>query len=132
MFGWLQIRKSQPTALVTAATREGKAGLASRLPVAAGLEALPFDTETLKPHPILALLPAGALERLVAESAIAEYPKGTVIFHEDEPCDAIFLIISGRCETRIHGLNGSSRVEEVFGPGDTLGERAFLNREPHR
>jgi NTE family protein len=23
-------------------------------------------------------------------------------------------------------------VEEVFGPGDTLGERAFLNREPHR
>ena len=91
-----------------------------------------IDTDSLKPHPILSLLPAGALERLIDDSAIAEYPKGTVIFHEGEPCDAIFLIISGRCETRTHGTNGGSRVEEVFGPGDTLGERAFLNREPHR
>ena len=91
-----------------------------------------FDTDTLKPHPILALLPPGALDRLIEESAISEYPKGTVIFREGEPCDAIFLIISGRCETRTHGLNGGSCVEEVFGPGDTLGERAFLNREPHR
>ena len=97
-----------------------------------GTENLPIDTATLQPHPILSLLPPGALDRLVADSAIAEYPKGTVIFHEAEPCDAIFLIISGRCETRTNGLNGGSRVEEVFGPGDTLGERAFLNREPHR
>lgn len=97
-----------------------------------GPESPQIDTATLEPHPILALLPPGALDRLVADSAIAEYPKGTVIFREGEPCADIFLIISGRCETRTNGLNGGSRVEEVFGPGDTLGERAFLNREPHR
>jgi CRP-like cAMP-binding protein len=77
-------------------------------------------------------LPPGALDRLIADSAISEYAKGTVLFREGEPCNAIFLIISGRCETRTNGLNGASRVEEVFGPGDTLGERAFLNREPYR
>lgn len=97
-----------------------------------GPESPQIDTATLEPHPILALLPPGALDRLVADSAVAEYPKGTVIFREGEPCADIFLIISGRCETRTNGLNGGSRVEEVFGPGDTLGERAFLNREPHR
>jgi NTE family protein len=72
------------------------------------------------------------LDRLIADSAISEYAKGTVLFRESEACNAIFLIISGRCETRTNGLNGSSHVEEVFGPGDTLGERAFLNHEPHR
>ena len=126
------MRNSKPTATVAAKTRGNGAERASRAPVAAGRGAAPFDTDTLKPHPILSLLPAGALDRLIADSAIAEYPKGTVIFHEGEPCDAIFLIISGRCEARTGGLHGAPRVEEVFGPGDTLGERAFLNREPHR
>ena len=130
MFGWLQIRKSKPTATAIAGTPGGGIGLVSRSP-AAGRDALPYDTDTLKPHPILALLPGGSLERLIDEGAITEYPKGTVVFREGETCDAIFLIISGRCEARTNGLNGASRVEEVFGPGDTLGERAFLNREPH-
>ncbi len=126
------MRNSKPTATVTTATRVEKTARVSRSPNAAGRDALHFDTDTLKPHPILSLLPAGALERLIDESAIAEYPKGTVVFHEGEPCVAIFLIISGRCETHAKGPDGASRVEEVFGPGDTLGERAFLNREPHR
>ena len=131
MFGWLQIRNSKPTATVAAEPRGKKGALAPRSP-AAGRDTLAFDTDTLKPHPILALLPGGSLERLIDEGAIAEYPKGTVVFHEGEACDAIFLIVSGRCEARTNGLNGASRVEEVFGPGDTLGERAFLNREPYR
>ncbi len=132
MFSWFQIRKPKLTGMTAARARGVKAGPSSGPSLAAGPGALTIDTDTLKPHPILALLPPGALERLVEQSAIAEYPKGTVIFREAEPCDAIFLIISGRCETRANGLNGATRVEEVFGPGDTLGERAFLNREPHR
>ena len=35
-------------------------------------------------------------------------------------------------ETRIKDAAGHDRIEAVFGPGDTLGERAFLNDEPHR
>jgi len=131
MFGWLQIRKSKPTTPPAEEPRGIKRGRSSKPSRAAGTNWLQIDTDTLKPHPLLSLLPSGALERLIGESAITEYPKGTVIFREGDPCDAIFLIISGRCETRI-GHNGTSRVEEVFGPGDTLGERALLNREPHR
>ncbi len=85
----------------------------------------------MKPHPLLALLPRGTLERLLSGPDLAEYPKGTVIFREGEPCDAIFLIVSGRCESLVKAREGSV-VDEVFGPGDTLGERAFLNREAHR
>ncbi|MGV3530967.1 MAG: patatin-like phospholipase family protein, partial [Chthoniobacteraceae bacterium] len=91
-----------------------------------------ISPDVLKPHPLLALLPYRTLKRLVADSAVAEYPKGTVIFREGGTCDAIYLIISGRCEARVLGKNGREETEEVLGPGDTLGERAFLNRERHR
>jgi NTE family protein len=129
MLSWLHIRKPKPSAALSALrkaarNRGGK-------PAAAPSPQLRIDTAALKPHPLLALLPSGTLDRLIGESAVAEYPKGTVIFREGDPGEAIYLIISGRCEARAAG-DGTSHVEEVFGPGDTLGERAFLNREPHR
>jgi NTE family protein len=126
MFGWLKIRKAKSTPLVTA-------GVPDELPKLpdAGNGGLTVDTDTLKPHPLLNLLPPGTLDRLMADSAVAEYPKGTVVYREGTPCDAIFLILSGRCEVRRMGVGGEL-VETVAGPGDLLGDRAMLNREPHR
>jgi len=133
MFGWLNIRRSKPT---TAGISDGKCnGSNGRLPkLTAGVGGNGASTasDTLKPHPLLSVLPEGTLERLLTDPGVKEYPKGTVIFREGGPCDALFLIISGRCEARRKELNGHYRVEEVLGPGDTLGERALLNREPHR
>jgi NTE family protein len=90
-----------------------------------------LDSDPLPSHPLLALLPPGALDRLLADSAVAEYPKGTVVYREGEPCDAIFLILSGRCEVR-RSTPGGEIVEAVTGPGDMLGDRALLNGEAHR
>ena len=98
---------------------------------AAGMEGDALATDPLPPHPLLSLLPPGTLKRLLANGAVAEYKKGTVIFRAGEDCDALFLILSGRCETRTRGENGSDGVIEIFGPGDLLGSRALLNREPH-
>jgi len=133
MFGWLNIRKSKPTS--TGVSERNGNGLPPKSPGAScanGSNGSSLGTDTLKPHPLLSVLPEGTLERLLTDPGVTEYPKGTVIFREDGPCDALFLIISGRCEARRKGTNGSYRVEEVLGPGDTLGERALLNREPHR
>lgn len=130
MIRWLRIRKPKPNS-ANGARRNGTPSVSHATP-AEGLANLPIDAESLKPHPILSLLPADALNRLLAKPAFSEYPKGTVVFKEGAPCDAIFVIISGRCESLVRGGNGVSLVEEVFGPGDTLGERALLNREPYR
>ncbi len=86
----------------------------------------------LKPHPLLALLPYSVVKRLLADSAVSEYPKGTVLFRQGERCDAIYVILSGRCEAQTSDGFGPPRVEAVFGPGDTMGERAFLNDEAHK
>jgi len=91
-----------------------------------------ISPDVLKPHPLLALLPYRKLKQLVQDSAVAEHPKGTTVFREGDVCDAIYLIVSGRCEGRVVGRTGAGVVDEVYGPGDTLGDRAFLNKEPHR
>lgn len=90
------------------------------------------NARTLRSHPLLSLLPSRSLSSLVGESAVREYPKGTVIFREGQPCDAIYLVVSGRCESARHHSSGEMVVEEVFGPGDTFGERELLNEEPYR
>ena len=81
---------------------------------------------------MLSLLPPGSLEHLVKDGALGEYAKGTTIYHAGELCDAIFLIVSGRCEARLPGNGHAGRVEDVFGPGDVLGARALLSQESHR
>jgi NTE family protein len=121
MFSWLKIRKAKLMAAVRPAVVAPAVG--SSPPV--------LDDDSLPPHPLLGLLPPGALDRLLADSAMSEYSKGTVIFREGEPCDAIFLILSGRCEVRRHETAGDL-VETVAGPGDMLGDRSLLSGEPHR
>ena len=87
-----------------------------------------WKSQVMRPHPVLSIIPPKILERLLNESAFTEFPKGHVVFRQGSPCEAIFLIVSGRCEARAVG----GLVERIFGSGDTMGERAFLNREPYR
>lgn len=131
MFAWLRRAKSKPTAVVATAT-SGIPGHASLRHTAAGQEGMTPGSTPLPPHPLLSLLPPEVLERLIATGAIDQYPKGTVIFRAGSPCDALFLIVSGRCDGRTMNGSGAEVVESVFGPGDLLGARAMLNQESHR
>ena len=91
-----------------------------------------INTQILRSHPLLSLIPYFSARKLISESAFSEYPKGTIVFRQGDPCDAIYLIISGRCEARRGNGNGGEEIEEVSGPGDTLGDSEFLNEESYR
>ncbi len=130
MFAWLRNKKLKPTAEAVSRVRGIIQGRTSGEADAAGTDADALDADPLPPHPLLSLLPPGTLKRLLADGAIGEYKKGTVIFRAGEACDAIFLILSGRCETRRAG-HGDDDLAEISGPGDLLGARALLNREAH-
>lgn len=97
-----------------------------------------INAQLLRSHPLLSLFPFFSARKLITESAFVNFPKGTVIYREGEPCDAIYLIVSGRCESRRNdGIgngngNGSGAVDAIFGPNDTLGDSEFLNQEPYR
>lgn len=88
--------------------------------------------ESLPPHPVLALLPYRMRQRLLTSVACSEFVKGTVVYHEGDPCEAIYLVLSGRCESLTSRDSRGHAHRNVFGPGDTLGGRAMLSGEPHR
>ena len=128
-FRWPFFRTAKPgTKAPTANGASGEGRISPDEALAAREPASPWNSKTLHPHPVLSLIPPKTLKRLLNDSAFIEVPKGDVIFRQGERCDAIFLLISGRCEAR--DTNGA--VECILGPGDTIGERAFLNREPYR
>ncbi len=91
-----------------------------------------INSQLLRSHPLLSLIPYFSARKLISESAFSEYTKGTVVYRQGDPCDAIYLIISGRCESRRGDGKGGEEIEEVSGPGDTLGDSEFLNQEPYR
>ena len=95
---------------------------------AAGVGAAFHGSKFEPEHPVLALLPTRMRRLLLASVACSEFPKGRVVYREGEPCEAIYLVLSGRCESA-HPVGVGRRT--VFGPGDTLGGRALLNREPY-
>ena len=131
MFAWLRNKKLKPTAEAVSGMRGIIRGRIPQRADAAGTDSDALDADPLPPHPLLSLLPRGTLKRLLAGGAVGEYKKGTMIFRAGEACDAIFLILSGRCETRRAGDSADGELTEVNGPGDLLGARALLNREPH-
>jgi len=99
---------------------------------ATGQMDMKINPQIIRSHPLLSLIPFFSARKLVSESNFSEYPKGTVVYRQGDPCDAIYLIISGRCEARRSNKNGGEDVDAVFGPNDTLGDSEFLNQEPYR
>ena len=60
-----------------------------------------------------------------------EAGKGELVCREGDLGDAIYLVISGRCQSMVLLPEGSHRVLDIFTPGDTFGERALLSQSSY-
>src|SRR5579862_534544 len=56
---------------------------------------------------------------------IDDYRRGTVIYQEDEPSDACYLVLGGACESRHKGEAVTLGPGDVFGERDVLGEKDY-------
>jgi len=83
----------------------------------------------LRDHPLFQGLSARVLSRLTANASILEFSKGSVVVEERDVCDALFAVISGRCQATMTTSDGSQQVLAIYGPGETFGERALLGRD---
>ena len=58
------------------------------------------------------------------------YPKAAMILQEDDPGDALFMIVSGRAKVVHLSEEGREIILDILGQGDFFGEMALLDQEP--
>lgn len=85
----------------------------------------------LKNHAVFSRFANRTLNRLTAHSKTVEYPKGQVVYKTGDPADAMYLILSGRCQGHVLLPDGSEQILDIYAPGDTFGERALVSGDRH-
>lgn len=70
-------------------------------------------------------LPPDEIRRVVSDIESRHFVAGEVICHEEDPCDALFLIESG--SVRIYEPNGN---EDILSKGEAFGEKALVTAMP--
>ncbi|OFX22686.1 MAG: hypothetical protein A2V77_10745 [Anaeromyxobacter sp. RBG_16_69_14] len=71
---------------------------------------------------------AAALERLVA---VQDHAAGAVMVSQEEPGDALFVLVSGKVKVVLYSEEGREVILTIFkSPGDFFGEMSLLDDEP--
>ena len=67
------------------------------------------------------------LETLSGSSTSRSFPKNTVVIHENDPADSLFIIESGKVKVSCSDKNGKEFIMNTQGEGDYFGELALLD-----
>ena len=67
------------------------------------------------------------LAAMEASSTARSFPKNTVVIHENDPADSLYVIESGRVKVYCSDKNGKEFIMNTLGPGDYFGELALLD-----
>ncbi len=74
-------------------------------------------------------LPPEEVRRVLSDVEKRVFKSGEVICHEEDPCDALFLIETGRVRV-LHHDEGQGSEPAVIGPGEAFGELALVTGLP--
>ena len=66
-------------------------------------------------------------ETLSSSSSSRSFPKNTVVIHENDPADSLFIIESGKVKVYCSDKNGKEFIMNTQGEGDYFGELALLD-----
>lgn len=70
-------------------------------------------------------LQESALKDMVSQGAVRTYPKGSIVIHEGDLTDSLYVILSGRVKVFLSDENGKEFMLSMIGPGDYFGEVAL-------
>ena len=86
-----------------------------------------MNLQALRSVPLFQTLPSEAVSELFHLLNDRSIPKGTALFHRDDPGDAMFFIESGRIRISVKDADGHDTVLAEMGSGDFFGEMAMLD-----
>ncbi len=105
---YVSMKKPLATLLKLAATQSGSA----RLP------------------DILNQLPSSHLSRLMKAGEPVHLLRGEVLFHEGEPGDRCYWVMTGTLKIGVSSETGEERIFSLAGPGSVVGELSILDKLP--
>lgn len=80
--------------------------------------------------PLLAALSDDDAARVLESTSRTRFDRGTMIFFEGDPADALYLIESGHAAASVTTLNGDTAMIRVLGPGHHFGELGIVSPAP--
>lgn len=70
-----------------------------------------------------------SMQRRIMDSAVRKkYRKGSYLFREDDPCDGIYMIRSGKVKLRTYDSEGREEIVGIFWAGEIIWEGIFIER----
>ncbi len=89
------------------------------------------ERELVRGVSLFADLEPSALAALQRASELREFPEGAVIVSQEEPGEALFVLVRGRVKVVLYGESGREVILSIFRePGDFFGEMSLLDDEP--
>ncbi len=85
------------------------------------------QTALLRQVPFFADLQDDELDILQEASRRVSYPKGSIVFYEGDPGDALFILGKGSVKVVLQGERGQEITLNELGPGSVLGEMALFD-----
>src|SRR5579875_596179 len=87
-------------------------------------------THTIHRTPLLAGLNDEIIEAFVRRARQRHYPRGTVIFHKDDPGTQLYVIVSGSVKISIPSVEGKDLLLSILTTGESFGELSLFDEEP--
>ena len=85
---------------------------------------------TLSQVPMFSMLREGDLERLSEAARERSYPKNSVILFQNDPGDALYVVLAGQVKIVLTAEDGREVILSVRSPGDFFGEMSLIDEEP--
>jgi CRP-like cAMP-binding protein len=90
----------------------------------------PPVAERLRHVPLFEQLGDLELDRISQASREKAYPKNSVILFEDDPGDALYVVLAGQVKVVLVGEDGREVILSILGEGDFFGEMALIDDQP--
>jgi len=87
--------------------------------------------EFLKNLPLFRGLSADEVERIASSTSQVRVPAGGILFRKGDPCSGFHVIVYGQVKLAFGASDGSEKVVEILGPGQTFGEAVMFLDKPY-
>jgi CRP/FNR family cyclic AMP-dependent transcriptional regulator len=84
----------------------------------------------LKRVPMFKGLDDTDLQAIADHTTTHTYPRNTILMHEGEPPDAMYVVMEGRVKIYVSDTDGKELVLDSLSPGEFFGELALIDGSP--